>query len=423
MDINLSIKDRTGQSFTFKTEGEARSFLEAEHEYWKAQKERIGKNLTANLPQLPQQIRVFLDQLGALVAADSVDPKPNNFNQLNRSFQQNKQQFINWMAQHWIYRGNAFVEAMLSAFEYSSDSGTAFLDSIIHNRAHMPGNPPSLNTFTGVVMAYEYRLQGQSTLVKRRNAEEKSFETLRNDLEHERNRLVSEIAEFRKSIDSWRDGAEKGFQGWFDRLQKNAADWFAHYKADSEQAVADHSKLFNEMANHAIERNKRLEELYREKLRLEAPAKYWSDRASTLKEQGKGWARLLVLFSLLLSAAAGGFFWIWLTNKAVTPFGLHSLQGVALFGASVAAAVFLVRVLSRLTFSAYHLQRDAEEREQLSHLYLALINEGALDTKSRDIVLQALFSRADSGLLAGDHGPTMPSPGDVMAGLSRIRPQ
>ncbi|PTB84755.1 hypothetical protein C9939_04830, partial [Pseudidiomarina aestuarii] len=213
---------------------------------------------------------------------------------------------------------------------------------------------------------------------------------------------------------------ESSFKEWFDRMQQQTADWFTHYREDSKKAVAAHSELFNSMADHAVKRNKELEELYREKLRLEGPAKYWADRADTLGRQGKGWARLLVLFSLLLSVAAGAFFWEWLTNKSEIPFGLHSLQGVALFGASAAAAVFLVRVLSRLTFSSYHLQRDAEEREQLSHLYLSLINEGALDTESRDIVLQALFSRLDSGLLGGDHGPTMPSPADVIAGVSRV---
>ncbi len=230
-----------------------------------------------------------------------------------------------------------------------------------------------------------------------------------------------EIAEFRNEIDSWRNGTESSFKEWFDRMQKQTADWFTHYREDSIKSVAAHSELFKSMADYAVERNKELEALYREKLRLEAPAKYWADRASALGRQGKGWARLLVLFSLLLSVAAGVFFWEWLTNKSEIPFGLHSLQGVALFGASAAAAVFLVRVLSRLTFSSYHLQRDAEEREQLSHLYLSLINEGALDTKSRDIVLQALFSRSDSGLLGGDHGPTMPSPADVIAGVSRVK--
>jgi exonuclease VII large subunit len=420
MDIDLNITDKAKQAFTLKTSEEARSFLEAELQFWTKQKERLGSKLDKQLASAPARIAGFLDKINYL-DAELENPKTPNINQRRQAFENEKQAFVNWATQHWIYRGGSFVEAMLAAYEYSQASGNAFRDSIISNRAQMTGNPPGFDSFTGLLMAYEYRLQDQSHLVKRRNAEKKSFERLRKDLEDERSRLLVEITEFRNEVDSWRNRTEGSFKEWFERMQQQTADWFNHYKEDSENAVAAHSELFNSMADEAIKRNKELEALYREKLRLEAPAKYWADRAGALGRQGKGWARLLVLFSLLLSVAAGAFFWEWLTNKSEIPFGLHSLQGVALFGASAAAAVFLVRVLSRLTFSSYHLQRDAEEREQLSHLYLSLINEGALDTESRDIVLQALFSRSDSGLLGGDHGPTMPSPADVIAGVSRVK--
>jgi len=61
-----------------------------------------------------------------------------------------------------------------------------------------------------------------------------------------------------------------------------------------------------------------------------------------------------------------------------------------------------------MVFSSYHLQRDAEEREQLAYVYLAITHEQKeIDAESRKIVLQALFSRADTGLLK-DSSPTMP---------------
>ena len=55
--------------------------------------------------------------------------------------------------------------------------------------------------------------------------------------------------------------------------------------------------------------------------------------------------------------------------------------------------------------------RDAEEREQLTYLYLSLNNEKKIDEKSRDIILQALFSRSETGLLTGDSAPAMPGVG------------
>ena len=90
---------------------------------------------------------------------------------------------------------------------------------------------------------------------------------------------------------------------------------------------------------------------------------------------------------------------------------MNTVQGIVIFATLLAVYGILIRVLSRLTFSAFHLMRDAEEREQLTYLYLSLINEKKIDEKSRDIILQALFSRSETGLLSGESAPTMPGVG------------
>ncbi len=68
----------------------------------------------------------------------------------------------------------------------------------------------------------------------------------------------------------------------------------------------------------------------------------------------------------------------------------------------------LLRLFVKLAISAFHLSRDANERLQLTHQYLALLKANVLDEKHRVIILQSLFSRADTGLLKGDSSPTFP---------------
>ena len=80
---------------------------------------------------------------------------------------------------------------------------------------------------------------------------------------------------------------------------------------------------------------------------------------------------------------------------------------VAIFG-------FGIRVLSKLVFSSFHLMRDAQERNTLAMLYLSLFNEDVVDENSRDIVLQALFSRAEIGLIVSNSPPTLPSVSDLL---------
>ena len=74
----------------------------------------------------------------------------------------------------------------------------------------------------------------------------------------------------------------------------------------------------------------------------------------------------------------------------------------------VSVAVYIIRLFVKLALSSYHLARDAKEREQLTYVYLALNKEKAIATEERNIVLQSIFSRADTGLLKGDSSPTIP---------------
>ena len=150
-----------------------------------------------------------------------------------------------------------------------------------------------------------------------------------------------------------------------------------------------------------------LENLYQEKLRLQKPAEYWKKAAKNFRLEGVFCAGLLIISLVLGAVYLSALFTDWLKVQEL-PVQLNMIQGIVIFATLLAVYAFLIRVLSRFAFSAFHLMRDAEEREQLTYLYLSLINEKKIDEKSRDIILQALFSRSETGLLTGDSAPTMP---------------
>jgi hypothetical protein len=56
-----------------------------------------------------------------------------------------------------------------------------------------------------------------------------------------------------------------------------------------------------------------------------------------------------------------------------------------------------------------HLARDSEERYTLTYFYLSLLKDSNVDEKDRQLIIQSLFSRAETGLLKDDSSPTMPS--------------
>lgn len=60
-------------------------------------------------------------------------------------------------------------------------------------------------------------------------------------------------------------------------------------------------------------------------------------------------------------------------------------------------------------FSSFHLARDAEERHTLTFFYLALSKDSQVGDDDRKMILQALFSRTETGLLKEDSSPTLPT--------------
>ena len=60
-------------------------------------------------------------------------------------------------------------------------------------------------------------------------------------------------------------------------------------------------------------------------------------------------------------------------------------------------------------FSSFHLARDCEERHTLTYFYLSLLKDSNVDENERQLIMQSLFSRAETGLLKDDSSPTMPS--------------
>lgn len=154
-----------------------------------------------------------------------------------------------------------------------------------------------------------------------------------------------------------------------------------------------------------------LEKTYSEKLKLSAPAQYWKVRSEKLYKEGQ--TAMYLLIALVAIACILLYFLLWQTPEGML-IGIFNGDRSKAIRWSIVFITFIsflavgFRMLSKLMFSAFHLSRDAEEREQLSYFYLALIKEGAVDKEDRNLIMQSLFSRADSGLLKEDSSPTMP---------------
>lgn len=306
--------------------------------------------------------------------------------------------------QRWIWSGHAFIKPWLDTYKYGHETADGFIEFAVKKTTSSPTNR---QYFIGYMLAYEFELQDESYISKRRQGERAAFNTLRDQLNTAKIELVGEVDKYQSSINTWKVELQTGIDNWLNNQKELYSD-----------TALTHSKQFHERIGAWTDNVLRLENLYKEKLRLTGPAEYWATSSKKFRKQGFYWAGLLVLTSAVAITSFGLFFSYWLLGEKLAV-SLRSLEGVILFAAVLSAFAFLIKTFAKLTFSSFHLQRDAEEREQLTHLYLALANESAVDEESKKIVLQALFSRSETGLLANESGPTMPGVQDALNLVSR----
>ncbi|TIE09238.1 DUF6161 domain-containing protein, partial [Legionella pneumophila] len=74
---------------------------------------------------------------------------------------------------------------------------------------------------------------------------------------------------------------------------------------------------------------------------------------------------ILVIILILGILGFGDLLRKWVTAQSIG-LELKTIQGAAIFISVLSIFAFLIKVFSRLAFSSFHLQRDAEEREQLT---------------------------------------------------------
>ena len=309
----------------------------------------------------------------------------------------------------WNSNLNALIANSPKIFLYNSPE-TLFLISVHENSPeyysgvyeYLIGttqNSTNKNHLVGYIMAFEFSSKDFSTLVERTESEKKSISAIRVEFQKELNEAQKHLTEYLSQanqkyieysakIDQFKEEREGAYEGWFGKTSVA----YAQFYSESQKKIKD------------------LEKLYQEKLKLEAPAKYWTERAKKLRSEGYKWLSGLVLLTILSIGIL-----IWTLNEISTGTIEKIFQNTGtaikwsvIYITLISFLAFAIRIFSKLTFSSFHLVRDAEEREQLTYVYLALQKEKGIDQTERHLIMQSLFSRADSGLLKEDASPTMP---------------
>lgn len=404
-----TLYDRTGAKFEFTSLEALAEFLENESREW--------SKITQNLPEYLRQSKIgqafsHVHSLYSIIARVRKLLSENAaeldiINAWNGFLEQRTYSFADPSRSNssWISITNPAVQVWRQATQHDVHASNAFFNYLCEKKIERPSSAEHL---LGALLAYEFQMQGDSAITQRRQAEEVPFEQLRSQLLQRKNQLIEEIAQIQT------DHSE-----WFGQVSTQWSASQQERQSAFESQSQSQQKQFTQLMQEKNQKMAELEHTYQEKLRLQGPADYWKTRARALQTQGRWFAAILALVIATSTGLLSVFFFQWISNGKPLPIELHSLQGVLLFASIVSLIAYAIKTLARLTFSSFHLQRDAEERVELTHLYLALNAEANVDADSRKILYQALFSRSETGLLHKEQGPTMPSLADAVMQAKR----
>lgn len=408
--INVQLKDRVNEVTKFSNLMSLIDFIEREINFWDDVKNKMPNSslFTSVMGNFKKILLDITNENNLAVWTDA---------ELNQNVKTIIQQQEHALQLRWLSCLHPYSQRVAQILiEYNEQIANGFVSYLSGPNLD---NIQVKDMFEGSLLAYEYQYQN-SDLVKRRRTERATITRLRDQLLEKNNQLIAQF-----------DDNEHKYNSWFEKYSTEISDFSTDLKVKLlRRKKAIRKLVFKEKQSYRKEfdvqysawkdRIQELENTYQEKLRLAKPAEYWKSSAKKYRAQGFG---LVVIISLLVAVALQtgmDLFQSWLLGGE-TILSVKTLPGAVLFASMAAILGFALRALSRLAFSTFHLMRDSEEREQLTYLYLSLSNESAIDKESRDIILQALFCRTETGLLSQDSGPTMPGFGDAMKELTKTK--
>lgn len=401
--ISFHIQDVKSHRMSFDSLVKLEAFLKDEGAFWREKLELVASKTKDN--HVFFAVTTIFDQGIATINDWSEHIDEWEDQELSNHLQGLNQGVFNNLPKHWLWSGHSIVEPFTNYFiKHGHKTATAFLEYVINGKA----SPISKDQLRGYVLGYEFD-HPSSEITSRHDGEQQSLEMLRD-----------QFAKSKQTLDGKTEELKTNFHLWESATKANTTRLYNIQRKLGERRIKRQNSLFAKQLTEWEDSISTLENTYEELLKLEKPANYWKKAAKKYGCQGGLWVIGIVCLFVVGIIYYRDFYVSWLQGRE-TALQLGTLQGAILFGSGAAVYAYLMRVLSKLAFSSYHLMRDAEEREQLTYLYLSLANNSDVDSSSRDIVLQALFSRSETGLLNGDHGPTMPTASELVKASSKIR--
>lgn len=264
--------------------------------------------------------------------------------------------------------------------------------------------------FKGVFLALKFETQDTDTLSSE-EADIKSFTQFKTEFETEK---ISILTNFENIIETTKNKSDleiENLKGLYDAWNLEYQTQLKDLKSSVDNEINKSDIAGKSLLKKSLDKKIQLEQTYREQMRFKAPAEYWKERAIFLNAEGKKFLNWLIILVILGIAVLFSLLWLTPEDMLINIFSGNPAKAVRwsiIFITMVSLLFIGIQAVKKAMFSSYHLARDAEEREKLTVFYLSLTKDSTITQEDRSLVLQSLFSRADTGMLKDEASPAMP---------------
>ena len=196
--VDIAITDATGKQFEFSTLKQLEDFCKKESDYWAKGNESIGENLTLNQDfTKSNHLQKVINIVESWKDAESAWEDST----FRSHFQDLKNQYLSQLGGDWIWHGHAFVPIWIELYDKSQNTADSFISTVLSRQPN--SLTQTIDHFKGHILGYEFLMQDESEITKRRNNEKKSIDQLRNQLFEKNNELIDSVEQFQDDIETW----------------------------------------------------------------------------------------------------------------------------------------------------------------------------------------------------------------------------
>jgi hypothetical protein len=390
-ELNVSIAlFPESRALTFKTVEKFLEFITKEKDFWKG----VHSEVFNKFQSIETQINIALQHVVSNTqhAKEQIQQAVNNSNQRQ------------WPTT--IYSRTEAAQHIKKQIAANGTYGEAAIEYLIKRQVQ---NINSYEYFKGYMNAYIFE-ESAKAFNESATAQESTLSELHNDYVGQLNSLNEDYhrittdwkTEFESKVSNWNEESED--------FQEKTTTWRETIEKETKDQL---DSTLGELET--------IKKRYTEKLRLEGPATHWEQLETNYNKAGNKWTWLAVSLTVVFISLLTVILLIHPDSLFITNgvFNFNSVRDALIFTIITSISVYIITLFVKLAISSYHLARDARERYQITHVYLSLLNENAINDAERITVLQSIFSRADTGLLKGDSGPTMPDSLTQILGLMK----